>query len=414
MRPPRPRFLVLALALVVSGPAAGDPGRGLVQRCLQRYARARTFRCSVSATYAMNLGKKARDARARTRLALARPNRLAVVPDASHALPATVCDGQVLWQTSPLRKQYIRVAAPPSLDELALDVRDVGRVSPLAATVCLRYLTPGSAHRLLSETDRVRTLGGEPVHGRPCRRVRMTYAAKGAILDVWIDESAWLVRRSMLDFSASVAANYEEPLATTRSVLVEEYRDVAMDVPLPDTSFAFAAAEGWRRVPELGASSGSPPTRAARTPVGRRAPVIAVRNLSGRPGDVPPGDGRPAPILFWRDDAVNALALDVTNALYRRFAPRGVGFVGVHVGKARGCADAGATAAHVARLARRRKVAFQIALDPRGLGAAAYELRGLPAVAAVDRDGHLHSLDDGSAIGLRRTLCRRIQALLAP
>jgi len=403
---------VLAVVTAAALARAGDDGAEFVRRCLLRHAEVQSYACRVLSTFAYCAGDERREQRAAFRLSVSLPNRLAYVPESADLLPRTVCDGARLWQTLPSRKEYVESPAPPSLTDVVLDVRDMGRLSPVLSGLCLRFFTDEGRRALVGEADRVRTLGRSEIGGRECERVRLIYTGRGMILDLWVEPKTLMLRRLQLDLSAEIARQYGLALEQTRVVVQEDYEEVTVEAEAPQPAFRFTPPDGWRRVEELNRGEVEAVSEAARSLVGRRAPAIALWNASGDVVQAPVTDGRPAVLLFWREGEVSGLAADVVDSAYRRYAPLGVRFLAVHVGRSPKAKDPGETAERLVDLVRRRGYVMPVAFDRRGLGAASYQVADLPTAAVIDGAGTLRHLYAAAALGFRRRLWGELDALL--
>jgi hypothetical protein len=277
------------------------------------------------------------------------------------------------------------------------------------SALALRLLTQDGRTALAGEAAEVKDAGEETADGRACRVLRLSYPSRGAVLALWVDREGLLARRLQLDLSASAARNYGRPIQETRVVVSEDLRDIAVDAPLTEADFAFRPMPAWRCVDELNLDGRTPLPPDAQTLVGKAAPVVALTDGAGVVIHAPSGDGRPALLLFWRESEACGLALDTVNALSRAYAARGVGFYAVHVGNGNAAA-----AGRITEAVRRRGSHAPVFLDARGMAAASYQVRDLPVVAVVDRQGVLRRLLYANVLGLRRELRRELDAVANP
>ena len=396
--------------LLTAAALAGDrpDARAEVARCLSRYGKLRSYRCVLKVGFGRRIASAGQVTEARFRLSLAAPNRLAFAPVSPARLPSTVCDGKRLWQALPSRQVYVEADAPEDWDGVALDVRDLGRVSPMLACLSLRLFSAQGRRALLGEARDIKWVGQGPALGEELRQARLVYPSKGAILDIWISAKDGLIRRLRMDVSAAVAREYRIPLAGARVALVEEHVDAAVNEKPRDSDFRFDPPKGWRKVNELGSQGALGET------IGR-VPEVVLWTAGGHMLRLPERSGGAVVLLFWRPGGLTGgLALDVMDLARRRCAGRGARFFAVAVGRDPRVARPDRPADPCVALFERRGYSVPLTFDPKGMAATSYGARNLPLIAVVDvRRGRVKRFS-GAALGVRRRLRRALKGTLNP
>lgn len=394
------RLAALILCLAVSGlGVAGDAdaARREVAQLLDRCAAVKSCRCTLKVAFGGRLVGAGQVAELQVRIAMQRPNRLAFRPAAT-ALPSLICDGRRLWQTYPPGRAFIEAPAPPSLDDVILDLRDAGRLSPLLAGLWLRPFSSQGRKAMVAEADDIKWLGSSSVGGAACRQARLTYRSRGMILDLWLAKRDGLIRRLRMDLSAAVAKNYGRPLARARVTLIEEVADLQVNAPLPADAFRFSPPKGWGRVAELGRDTG--PER------GQGVPSAVVALADGSRVTLPGKSKRPLLVLFWRPGRPGAeLALDALALVRRRLGRDGARFLAVAVGPA---------AATARKTFQQREYGVALGLDKTGAFAKACRSGDLPAIVVVDPRRRRWERLSASALGVRRRMESAVKRALAP
>jgi len=125
--------------------------------------------------------------------------------------------------------------------------------------------------------------------------------------------------------------------------------------------------------------------------IGALAPPLDLTDAAGQPIRFTPlGEDKAITVInFWATwCAPCEVEMPALQALYTRYAGRGLRVIGVNLGE-----SAGAVMAWSDRLG----LTFTLALDPSGRAAADYRLRGQPTTVIVASDGRIASIIYGPA-----------------
>jgi peroxiredoxin len=124
-------------------------------------------------------------------------------------------------------------------------------------------------------------------------------------------------------------------------------------------------------------------------PVGTRAPAfdLPLADGSGDTLSLESLQGRVVVLDFWSTTCRPCLReMEDLKVLWRRMKPRGVTVVGLSTG--------GESPAQIARFGKDRNVDYPLVVDP-GRVAAAYQVRSLPTLYVIDREGRISAAHSG-------------------
>jgi len=339
-------------------------------------------------------------------IALARPNRLAIVHQAGQGGFNFICDGSHTVVYIPQAKRYLQQPAPAGLDRYFEQPSEAGNLLQHGIPFFATLIAPQPYQALLADVAQVKYLGTEMWQGAACHRVRGLQ--QHFDWDMWLESGKQpLVRRVIMDMSKGMqAAAAAEPQMTNAQwrmeILFDHYE---VNPAIPAAAFHFtppAAAKqvaSFRMQPQE--EEGPPPL------LGKPAPPLELELADGG-GKLSLAKhlGKDVVVLdFWASwcgPCRRSLPLlaDVAAAY------QGKGVVVYAVNERESAATARAFMA-------REKLALTVALDADGAAGERYGVESIPQTVVIGKDGTVQAVHVGYAPELKDTLGKQLDELLA-
>ncbi|MHC4447438.1 MAG: DUF2092 domain-containing protein, partial [Planctomycetota bacterium] len=252
-------LLALALAVPASGQEAAkidSKAEAIVRKMADFVKDVETFRARLAMDVRIEAQGMKQEIGTVHRLAMERPNKLAMVLDHGMMGGTVVSDGEKIYTFMPaMRNRYFVTDAPDSLEQIAADAGDtIG-----TATMFAGFLFADDPYAVLMEGVTVLEYRGqEDVKGVPChqvRTVREEFPAGDAvpanvplesILSIESGERP-VLRKLSIDMSEMVAATVGPMLGAgddIKSVMVLSFNDWEVNPKLAADEFAFVPPEG--------------------------------------------------------------------------------------------------------------------------------------------------------------------------
>lgn len=343
-------------------------------------------------------------------LAVARPNLLALqLADSPEGELTLISDGKTVWTYLPALKQFTVDDAPESLEGLLRDHDLLTEITAMMGPIT-ELFRDQPRENILKGVTLLATAGSDKFDGADCEKLRgeqedMDWTA-------WIESGAKPTLRKftfspLKGMRATAPAEAKEKLKGAKLDVTVTYGDWQFDEALPAGTFAFQPPEGAKKVAEFGPAGDEPTTaESADALKGKPAPDFSLSLLDGAKMQLASHKGKEVVILdfwaTWCGPCVRALPIlsDVSSA----FRDKGVVFYAVNQQEE---ADA------VKKFLESRKLSVTVAMDAKADVAKLYRVTGIPQTVIIDKEGNVAAVHVGFSPGLKETLTKEIEKLLA-
>jgi thiol-disulfide isomerase/thioredoxin/outer membrane protein assembly factor BamB len=348
-------------------------------------------------------------------LALQRPNRFAIRTrdtDADGFRAAmsltVVSDGKTLSIAIPMMKKYTQAEAPASF-ELARTA------DPLLAGLLQGSLMIGQNlcmedpyKRLMEGVTSSRYAGVERLEGGASTH-HLTFAQDQFDWDLWVAaDGDPTIQRARVDLTKSLAKlpDAAKQLKGQKMEIVENYKNWSIGQHLDEQTFAFQPPAGTEKVDSFFAGLARSGPAEVSPLVGKAAPDIALKQLDG--GDFRLKDHRDQAVVmldFWATWCGPCVQeLPILTEVAAAYKDKGVVFCGINL---REKTDA------IQSFLKEKKLDFTVALDAEGQVGEAYLAQAIPQLVLIDKQGTVQSVHVGYNPGIKSTLSKELDDLLA-
>jgi peroxiredoxin len=455
VNPARPLWVCLALALMqgcaISGQAqssveirmaqARPPGASMVpppglqrasgkpagltaemesflKKLIETYQKAESYRDHGQVRLVQQNGRVKTTTEMPMELAFERPNRLLL--DAGQY--SVVCDGKALTFVAPDLRQYMTSKGPERLEKKHLLAGSIlGGADEGHPEVIDFLVRPDVYDALLAQIAKVSWAPEASVDGVLCR-VLAYETLQGTRVTNYIDATRMVLLKVEAEtfppaLGALPSAVAAPPQIPTR--LSYALAPVELNLKLNAAAFALRVPSGFKRVAQLGAEGGSPdPLGGAPSAeqsiasegahlLGRPAPAVRGKDLTGKPLEARELDKRVVLLFFWSLNGGEycLTSIPIVQQVAEHFRDRpDVLVLGIS-----GDPDKAQVVAH---LMERKKAAFRTLLDEDMAMQRGYELGGLPSFVVIGADGQVKWAKLGAPPTLKDDLIREIQRRL--
>jgi len=396
---------------------ARDRARAILNRAAGYYAEMQSMGAVMEIRLEMpeGLAAMAKMVPERYRIALARPARVAVVPDGWGGV-TLIQDGERLYAAHAMFRRYLMRDSLPLEQMLQPAQRQTMAVPGLDILLGLA-LDRDVSGSLLAHSE-VELLGPEAVDGVDCHRLGL--GSGGSAGEIWIasGEQPWVMRY------------HSEPPAPTEMPELPDEPDVSGTKPMmirfepgvdirfsewdssPDLEgvFAIEPPEDYERADSvfppmeemgelLGVLDGEHPS------LGKPAPEARLAPLDAEPVDLSGLRGKTVVLDFWATWCVPCvIELPIVEKVTGELAERDVVLYTVNRGESEQT---------VRRFLAERQLAVPVILDEGDTLSAAFGVQAMPHLVIIDRAGTVRHVHLGSMGGSEQRLRNEISALLA-
>jgi thiol-disulfide isomerase/thioredoxin len=180
--------------------------------------------------------------------------------------------------------------------------------------------------------------------------------------------------------------------------------DVRVNVPLPPGTFRYTPPPG-SFVFDSDRAREYAPLHAPHPLLGKQAPAITAKYLSGKDATITPGSA-PIVLTFFTSWSMNCRKfMPLLETLYQKYAGQGVTFVSISDEKATDT---------VKKLCKTARLTLPVYIDNTGLVVKNYSIQMVPKVIVINRTGVVVDVFEGNAPGIAKALDDAIRTCVKP
>jgi len=372
-----------------------------LKRLADTYAKAQTYRDHGRVTLVQRNGRVKTTTEMPMELAFKRPNRL-LLDGGQHQI---ACDGKSLVVAIAELRQYTSRPAPEQLDRKHLQAwSTMGGVEQGHPELIDLLIRSDAFDLWQKQMMKVNWQPDVKLEETPCRVLE--YETTDATrVRLYIDPRRMILLRVQAR-SAAEGAQID---------VSYDLGAVTLNGSIDEKLFAFTSPEGYRRVtqfssgPNLGVEQQEESVSATNAPiVGKRAPLLAGKDLQGRMFAADELRGKVALLFFWSlaGGQYSLISLPVVQQAADYFQNK-PDFLVLGIS---GDTD---KAEVISQLMERKKCGFRTLLDEDQKLRRAYQIAGEPTFVVVDRDGKVTWARLGAPTTLRQDLLSEVEKALA-
>lgn len=338
-----------------------------------------------------------------------RPNRLAIHMQGVSGEIDVVSDGDKLVTHVAAMQSYSEKPAPKTCDELLADPA-LTMIGGGGGMFILSLLSEDPYRQIMDGVQKVEIAGKETLDGVDVYRLR--FQQEQMDWDLWVDAGPQpLVRQVAMDLSRSMGGMLGglglEGDAQVSIKMTERFENQTFDEPVAAETFAFTPPPGAVRQDDL--LAGLPSQQAAEAApslVGKPAPPLELPLLDGSSMRLQDHVGKDVVMLdFWATWCPPCRReMPVLAEVAQAYADRGVVLYAVNQGE-----DAETVKAYLDET----KLPITVALDTADASGEPYGIEGIPTLVVIDKQGVVQAVHVGFDPGLKETLSRELDQLLA-
>lgn len=406
-------LLACSLAVAASGQEAAkidSKAEAIVRKMTDFVKNLETFRARLAMDMTVEVQGMKQEVATVHRLAMERPNKLAMVLEQGMMGSTVVSDGEKIYTFVPMMgDKYVVADAPDSLEQIGAEAG--GAIG--TATMFGRFLFAEDPYAALMEgVTALEYLGQEEVNGVPCHQLRFVREASA---DVRLESILLLesgdrpvVRKLSIDMSEMFATMGARMYGggDMKSVMVLSFDDWEINPKLAADEFAFVPPEGAVEARPLFGSGGDVGARDEPLLVGAEAPLFTLPLLDGGEVDLAVHNGKNIVILdFWATWCKPCvLALPILVEVAEAYEDRGVVFYAVNLRE---------KPQVIQTFLERKAMDFRVALDKDAGVGKLYGVQGIPQTVIIGKDGTVQAVHVGLLPDLKKKLSGELDALLA-
>ncbi|MBN8625455.1 MAG: redoxin domain-containing protein [Planctomycetes bacterium] len=326
-----------------------------------------------------------------------------------------VCDGTNCWGwTEDLPGYLLKRPAPKAitLGEVYADevMRGVLSEGLAGGSLPLELLLGSDAMELVrAGGQRPELLSDDYVEGHECRRVRVR--RDDGDLVYWIDRATHTLRR--MDFPTKrLAPALADPYPPTDLAMFAEFVDAQLNSQIAPESFQFDPPPQIKVVDKLDPNWAAPPPVPPARVLGEKIGSFTLRGLDGRAQSADDLRGKPTALIFWTLSSSECQpALAALNEAYSKLADKSaLRVLAVSIDPA---GQGGITDDELRKVFRDGKIDLPIARDVENAAVRTLDVRFVPSIYLVDRDGVVQDNEIGLNPTLADQLPQRVADLVA-
>ena len=377
---------------------------------IKKYASAASYRDHGRVRLVQQQGRVKTTTETPMELTFARPNRLLL--DAGQYM--IVSDGKLLRSIAAQLGQYTEAAAPEKLERKHLAAGSVlGSTEEGHPELIDFFLQPDAYTRLVAQIVSIGWKADSEVDGNRCRVLAYETAQHTKIVN-FIDAQ----RLMLLQVEAETVPESSPDTAAMPVInLRYEFSPVELNPELAPQTFAYQLTPALKRVNQLGPTSASDgpgaggpqrPGEPAPPPIiGKDAPAIEGKDLTGEPLKETDVHGRTVLVFFWSlaggQYCLNSIP--IMQQVAERFTGRkDFLLLGINADPEE--------AQTVAQLMKRKAATFRTILDVEMRTHRAFELAGVPTFVLIGPDGKVKWARLGAPPTLKDDVTAEIEKLL--
>ena len=410
----RPCLTSVILAAMLSPAALAQEDRAVdaradaVLRQTSAYLRGLdSFRVEISVHVDVKMEGMTQQMDSKYRLAARRPNRFAMVLEQGMFGATVVSDGQKLYTYMPMMKKYTVKDAPRTTEEIGTPEGVIGGMGSMTGNLGIHnvLLAADPYGKVMEGVKALQFLGTEDLEGSATHHLR--FVQDVVQWDLWLaNQENPLPRKVTCDLTEMVAAAQKAmPGANAMSMELQvEFANWRVNEELPDEVFAFAPPDGVEETESFFAGMNA--EQNAHALLGQAAPPFELPLLDGRTVKLAEHIGTHVVILdFWATWCGPCVrALPILAEVAKKYEDRDVLFYAVNQRE---------EAETIRNFLKRKDLELTVALDGDGSIGSAYGVEGIPQTVLIGKDGKVQAVHVGFQSGLRATLERELDALLA-
>ena len=292
-----------------------------------------------------------------------------------------VSDGESTWIYSSLGNEYTRksvVLGPAGI----MNALGMGDFMPNMADMHLTSKTTGDETIVVDDEKHdcwvVRTDIGE---------MQLPAAARGAKLSAGTI-TAWMDKKLGIDLKNDISMKLSMPGGMSTEIHMRSVKkDLWIDAPIPDSTFAFTPPEGAKEVEKLSLAGSFGAIAAAPDLAGKPAPDFTLQTPDGKPYSLSALKGKPVLLDFWATWCGPCRkAMPSVEKVFQQYKDQGLMVLGV---------DGGEEGAVVADFLRKTPMAYPAVLSLESTVLKDYQVKAFPSFILIDRDGKIAAYEVG-------------------
>jgi peroxiredoxin len=404
------RLLIALLSAVLPAAAwsAGQPkidpeAEAVLQKLSDFYSKAGAFQVKAGFRMTVESTGVRRELWSAYDVSVERPNKAALVVTDGVGL-TVVSDGKKLHVYIPTAKKFTTENAPDTLEEL-FKKEEVTLISSTMGNLLFidQLVKQKPREAILTGISRVRYAGLEKLDETPVHHLRLL--DDDSSWDLWVqDGDQPLVRKVSPDLSRALADAAENmPQMKDASIkLAVRFDDWVVDDHLDEKAFAFQPPLDAKQVAGFFDKDEQP----AKGLIGKAAPQADLDLLEGGKLDLGDNKGKHIVVLdFWASwCAPCAQSLPAISELLGKYKDRGVVHYGINQKE---------DADKINDFLKNKKLSLKVALDKDGKLAEAYDVKGIPFLVIIGKDGLVKFVHAGLQPDLKDRVALELDALLA-
>jgi thiol-disulfide isomerase/thioredoxin len=413
-RSPIAARLVVATALVLGSLAgcektasstADPPGNDLLRKAAAIIEDQKTLKLAVDADLKIEAQGQKQEIKSTYSLAIARPDRLALLMKSGEYGITLVTDGKQFLRGVAALKQYVVGDAPSSLSEVFSDRSAMFLGMGVGEDLFKALVSDHPYEQLMAGVTDQRDLGIEKMDGRDCRHLHFDKDAYQ--WDAWIETGARPLISKVEFRPKNLPGMGGEKEGSVKVSLTYGLSDWQFDPPLTESDFAFQPPADWQKVENLfGAGPGGDAEPPPSPLLGKAAPDFQLEKLGGGKAGVAEHREKDVVILdFWATWCGPCrAALPTIIKVAAKYRDRGVVFYAVDIGE---------TPEDVDKFLTEEKLELPVIFDREGDVSNLYLVKGIPQTVLIGKNGTVQVVHVGLSNDLEKRLSHELEELLA-
>jgi peroxiredoxin/outer membrane protein assembly factor BamB len=376
----------------------------VVRRLADFYKKNKTFKVDVTQKIVIDLNGFNNTMETKAKIAVERPNRVAVRTTSEQLGFDVACDGGQLWVSVPQLKQYTEADAPDSLDEIFANpvlAASGGGKGPLFE---LFYADPYVT--LMQGVTKTEYLGREKIGDVDAHHLK--FEQEEVDWELWVAaQNEPRVLKASFDLAKSLRASGlgNEQLKNAKMTSVQQYKNWQFNLELNNEAFSFKPSADAKKVDDFG--GGSARGEPERSPlVGQPAPDIEQELLDGSHFSLKEQQDKKIVILdFWATWCGPCVAeMPLVAKVADQYRDKGVALY---------CLNQAEDAETIRDFLKEKKLKVTVSLDANSEAGNAYGVEGIPMLVLINKAGIVQSVHVGYSPDIDKKLKAELDAILA-